>query len=215
MRLTIRALIAIWFLLIFFLAMNQGFIGSSGKPPVAVGVAFAAPILLFLIAVRVLPEFRAYVLRIDPVFLVALHGWRFIGLGFIVDYSEHLLSGSFAWPAGIGDITVAVLTPWIVLSLTRDSQFLSSATFLAWNIFGIADFLIAMTTGALNQGFLPSFQPAVLGTLMGRFPFVLIPCFFVPWLFITHIILLMRRRSVLYSYRNASAGNTFAALPLG
>jgi hypothetical protein len=194
MRYAVRALIATWFLLIFLLALNHGFISPPGAPPLALGIAFIAPVLLFLAAIRLAPAFRAYVLQINPIFLTALHGWRFVGLGFIMAYCEHLLSASFAWPAGMGDITTAVFAPWIVLRLATDKNFIRNPLFIAWNVFGIADFVLAITMGALNQGFLPGFQPTVPGSLMQRLPFVLIPCFFAPWLLITHIILLMQRR---------------------
>jgi hypothetical protein len=194
MRSTVRTLVAVWFLVILLLARNQGFAGNPGEPPLVLGIAVLAPLLLFLAALQLAPAFRAYVLQVNPIFLAALHGWRFIGLGFIMAYSEHLLSASFALPAAVGDMTVALLTPWIVLRIATDNHFVRSSSFLAWNLFGIADFISAIVLGALNQGFLPAFQPPVSSSLMGRLPFVLIPCFFVPWLLITHIILLMQRR---------------------
>jgi hypothetical protein len=194
MRSTVRTLIAAWFLLILLVAISHGFGNRPGTPPLALGIAFLAPVLLFLAALRFVSTFRTYVLQINPIFLAALHGWRFVGLGFIMAYSEHLLSASFALPAAIGDMIVALLTPWIVLRLATNDHFVRSSRFLAWNLFGIADFISAIALGALNQGFLPAFQPPVSSALMGRLPFVLIPCFFVPWLLITHIILLMRRR---------------------
>jgi hypothetical protein len=194
MRSTVRTLIAAWFLLILLVAINHGFGNRPGTPPLALGIAFLAPILLFLAALRFVSAFRTYVLQINPIFLAALHGWRFVGLGLIMAYSEHLLSASFALPAAIGDMIVALLTPWIVLRLATNDHFVRSSPFLAWNLFGIADFISAIALGALNQGFLPAFQPPVTSALMGRLPFVLIPCFFVPWLLIAHIILLMQRR---------------------
>jgi hypothetical protein len=194
MRSFVRALIAIWFALILLLALTHSFVSPPGAPPLALGSAFLVPILLFLAALRFVPAFRIYVLGINPIFLASLHGWRFVGLGFIMAHREHLLSASFALPAGIGDMTVAVLCPWIVLRLATDDHFARNLLFIAWNLSGIADFLVAIATGALDQGFLPAFQAPISSALMGRLPFVLIPCFFVPWLFITHIILLMQGR---------------------
>jgi carbon starvation protein CstA len=64
-----------------------------------------------------------------------------------------------------------------------DDQFRFSAVFVLWNLFGIADFLDAVLFGTLyNTG------------LMQRLPLVLIPCFFVPLLFIVHITLLEQWR---------------------
>jgi hypothetical protein len=194
MRSAVRSLVVAWFLLVLILAASRQFISPAGTPPLAVGIAFLAPVLLFLCAIWLAPAFRSYILQIDPIFLAALHGWRFVGLAFLMAYCEHLLAASFAWPAGLGDIAVGILTPWIVLRLARDKSFIRSNLFTAWNFFGIADFVDAIVMGSLNQGFLPGFHPTVLGSLMQRLPLVLIPCFFVPWLLITHIVMLMQRR---------------------
>jgi hypothetical protein len=196
MRPAVRSLVVAWFLLVLLLAANHKFISTPGTPPLAVGLAFLVPILLFLAAVRLSPGFHDYVLKINSVFLAALHGWRFIGLGFIMAYCEHLLDGSFAWPAGLGDLTAGIFAPWIVLRLATDKSFIRNPLFLAWNIFGITDFVVAVATGTIDQGVLPAFKPAIVSSLMQRLPFVLIPCFFVPWLLITHIIMLMQRRRV-------------------
>ena len=79
---------------------------------------------------------------------------------------------------------MAITAPWVAARVVADDQFRFSAVFLLWNLFGIADFLDAVLLGTLyNTG------------LMQRLPFVLIPCFFVPLLFIVHIILLEQRRN--------------------
>ena len=97
MRLPVRSLVVAWFLLVLLLGANHKFVSPAGTPPLAVGLAFVVPVLLFLAAVGVSPGFRDYVLQINPIFLAALHGWRFIGLGFIMAYCEHLLDASFAY----------------------------------------------------------------------------------------------------------------------
>lgn len=97
--------------------------------------------------------------------------------------TEGLLPGMFAWPAGLGDIIMGITAPWIAARVVSDDQFRLSAVFLLWNLSGIADFLDAILPGTLyNTG------------LMQRLPLVLIPCFFVPLLFIVHITLLQQRR---------------------
>jgi hypothetical protein len=85
-----------WFCIVYWLAERGVFISGPNERPVAVGTAFAAPILLFLLAIRVSPEWRARVTSIPPVFLITLNGWRFIGLGFLMASSEGLLPGGFA-----------------------------------------------------------------------------------------------------------------------
>ena len=171
-----------WFSAICWLAERGKFI-SPNKPPVAVGLAFAVPILLFLLTERTFPGWRARVTSVSPVFLISMNGWRFIGLGFLMANVEGLLPGGFAWPAGLGDMIMAVTAPWVAARVAADDQFRFRPAFLLWNLFGIADFLDAVLLGTLyNAG------------LMQRLPLVMIPCFFVPLLFMVHITLLEQRR---------------------
>ena len=172
-----------WFSAIYWLAERGTFISGPNKPPVAVGLAFSIPILLFLLTERTLPGWRARVTSVSPVLLISMNGWRFIGLGFLMANIERLLPGGFAWPAGLGDIIMAVTAPWVAARVAADDRFRFGTAFLLWNLFGIADFLDAVLLGTLyNTG------------LMQRLPLVLIPCFFVPLLFIVHITLLQQRR---------------------
>ena len=141
----------------------------------ALAVAFLTPILLFLLSLQI-PGWRALVVSIPPVLLIALNSWRFIGLGFLMAYQEELLPGGFAWPAGLGDIAMAVTAPWIAARVASDDQFRLGKTFLMWNLFGIADFVDAVFLGTLYLW--PGFSPAIDTALMQRLPFALIPCFF-------------------------------------
>src|SRR5262252_1241579 len=104
-------------------------------------------------------------------------------MGFLMANIERLLPGGFAWPAGLGDIIMALTAPWVAAQVTADDRFRLGTVFLLWNLLGIADFLDAVLLGTLyNTG------------LMQRLPLVLIPCFFVPLLFMVHITLLEQRR---------------------
>src|SRR5262249_57409978 len=57
---------------------------------------FATPILLLFAGIRLSPAFRARVTSISPILLIAMNGWRFVGLGFLMAYVEGLLPGGFA-----------------------------------------------------------------------------------------------------------------------
>jgi hypothetical protein len=171
----------LWFVLVFWLAANGAFVSASSGRPIAIGVAFAAPLLLFLAGMRV-PAWRQLVISSPPIFLIALNGWRFVGLGFLMANEEGLLPGGFAWPAGLGDIAMAVTAPWVAARVAADDQYRLSPGFLAWNLFGIADFLDAVLLGTLYNT-----------PLMQRLPFALIPAFFVPLIAMGHITLLAQR----------------------
>jgi hypothetical protein len=107
-----------------------------------------------------------------------MNGWRFIGLGFLMAYQEGLLPSGFAWPAGLGDIAMAVTAPWFAARIATDDRFRFSKAFLVWNLLGIADFVDAVFLGTLYLR--PGFASPVNTGLMQRLPFALIPCFFVP-----------------------------------
>jgi len=180
----------VWFCAILGLAAKGAFVSSPNEPPIAVGVAFLTPLLLFLLGLSI-SGWRRLVLSISPVFLIALNGWRFIGLGFLMAYQEGLLPGGFAWPAGLGDIAMAATAPWVAARVAADDGFRFGNGFLIWNLFGIADFIDAVFLGTLYNW--PGFASLNTG-LMQRLPFALIPCFFVPLVAIAHIILLAQRR---------------------
>lgn len=184
---------AVWFGTVYWLAERGTFSSGPDQPPVAVGVAFIAPILLFLASLRTLPGWRARVTSLSPVLLIAMNGWRFIGLGFLMAYAEGLLPGGFAWPAGLGDIAMAATAPWIAARVASDDRFRFSRVFLVWNLLGIADFLDAVFLGTLYSW--PGATSSMDAGLMQRLPFVLIPCFFVPLVAMAHITLLEQRSS--------------------
>jgi len=73
-----------WFGAIFWLAVRGTFVSSQDEPPLALAIAFLTPILLFLVSLQI-PGWRALVVSIPPVFLIALNGWRFIGLGVLAE----------------------------------------------------------------------------------------------------------------------------------
>jgi len=183
-----------WFAFVYWFAARGGFVSGPTQPPITLAAAFVTPLLLFLAAVRIFPGFRHAMISISPIFLIALNGWRFIGLGFLMGYAQGLLPAGFALPAGLGDTFMAVTAPWIAARVAANDQFRFTTGFLAWNLLGIADFLDAVFLGTLYMW--PGFTSSVDTTLMQRLPFALIPAFFVPLIAMAHITLLEQRRSV-------------------
>lgn len=184
--------VTVWFVAIYWLAARGVFINGPGQLPIAVGTAFAAPILLFLVSIHTLPAWRAQVMAISPVMLVAMNGWRFIGLGFLMAHAEGLLPAGFAWPAGYGDIFMAATAPWIAAQVAMNDRFRFGIVFLVWNLIGIADFVDAVFWGTFYSW--PGLTESSISTaLMQRLPFALIPAFFVPLVAMAHIVLLEQR----------------------
>jgi hypothetical protein len=96
---------------------------------------------------------------------------------FLVAWSRGAMSGTFALPAGAGDVLVGVLALPVAYLLHVGAP---SARWLAvgWNILGLVDFAIAIGIGILSapgpfQVIIPDRPNAQLGT----FPTVMIPAF--------------------------------------
>jgi hypothetical protein len=115
-----------------------------------------------------------------------------------------LMAGLFAIPAGVGDLATAVLAPVAAYAAARDPRG-SAGTVLAWNVLGIADFVVATATGFATA---PSpLQLAAFdnpNSLIGAFPLVLIPVYLVPLWTILHIASLVKlRRAAVQTPRSA------------
>jgi hypothetical protein len=182
----------LWFAAALLLAARGAFVTRPNELPFVLALAFLVPVLLFVLGLGVSSRWRALVVSVPPVFLIALNGWRFIGLGFLMAYAEGMLPGGFAWPAGLGDIAMAATAPWVVARVAADDRFRFGKTFLAWNLFGIADFVDAVLLGTLYLW--PGFTTGTNTALMQRLPFALIPSFFVPLVAMAHFTLLAQRR---------------------
>jgi len=177
-------------------AARGTFVAPPGEVPLALMAAIGLPLALFLLAYRGSRAFRAFVLTVDLPLLVAAQGWRFLGLGFVALHVHGVLPGLFAWPAGLGDVTVALAAPWILLGLLRRPGYLTSRAFAAWNWLGIADLALAITLGALASGLVPSLAAgAVTTTPMAQLPLSLVPTFLVPLMVLLHVTGLLQARA--------------------
>lgn len=126
--------------------------------------------------------------------MTAIQAWRAGGLVFLAFYAHGLLPGRFAWPAGLGDILIGVTAPWILLALIRRPGFTASRLFVVWNLLGILDLVVAISTGALSSGFLAGAVGQVTTAPMTQLPLVLIPAYLVPLFAILHLASLFQAR---------------------
>jgi hypothetical protein len=182
--------LSVWFVLAFWLGSAGAFVRPPGSAPLPILAAVVIPVLAFLMAVRLSPAFRDFALSVDLRLVTAVHAWRFVGLGFLALHAHGKLPGLFAWPAGLGDIAVSVTAPWMMFALVRRPDFAASRAFVGWNLFGILDFVVALTAGTLGSGLAPGIVGEVTTAPMVSLPLVLIPAFFVPLLTILHLIAL-------------------------
>jgi hypothetical protein len=199
--------LALWFGVVFLLASQGAFVGSANSPPLPIFFGVTIPLALFLAAYFRWKSFREFILRADLRFVAAIEGWRWGGLGFLSLYANGILPGLFALPAGLGDMAIGITAPWIVISLVRNPLFAGSRRFVIWNILGIADFVVAVSTATLSSGAFPGII-ALIGNVttspMTRLPLVLIPTFMVPFFTMLHLTALFQARQLARSGKSIS-----------
>ena len=128
--------------------------------------------------------------------LVALQLYRVFGSQWLVYWLGGLLPGLWALPAGTGDVLTGLFAVPAAIALAAGTAEGRKAAIL-WNIFGIADLVVAITLGMIiTPG---PFQLIVLnGPSIGLdgYPNVLTPAFVVPGSILLHALSLrqLRRR---------------------
>ena len=82
--------------------------------------------------------------------LVALQLYRVFGSWALAAWLHGTLPGMFALPAGIGDVLTALFAlPAAIAVATGAAQGRRAA--MIWNIFGLADFAVAITLGMVTS----------------------------------------------------------------
>jgi hypothetical protein len=185
--------LAAWLALIFVLGVRDAFVTPPGEPPLSIFLAVTLPIAAFLLAYRLSAEFRNWVLALDLRLATGIQAWRFAGLGFIALYTYGVLPGVFAWPAGLGDMAIGATAPWVILALIRRPDFARGRAFVAWNLLGILDLVVAVGIGTFVATFPESVAGATTG-VMARLPLLLIPGYLVPLFLILHLTALLQAR---------------------
>jgi hypothetical protein len=130
--------------------------------------------------------------------LVALQLYRVFGSVFLAAGLRGALPGVFALPAGIGDVLTGLFAvPAAIAVATGMAQGRTEA--IIWNIFGLADFAVAITLGAITSpGPFQLIVPNVPSIGAGAYPNVLTPAFVVPSSILLHALSLrqlIRRRA--------------------
>jgi hypothetical protein len=183
----------LWLAVIWSAAINGVFRpGYSTLPlvPVAIFLPIVVGVPILLRSKRI-----GEVLDAMPTsWLVGLQVYRILGGIFLVGWARGVIPSLFALPAGIGDVTTGLLAlPVAYLLASRNGDALRSA--IAWNIFGLADFTIAVGIGlATAPGPFQVIVPSIPNTGVGLYPTVLIPAFAVPSSILLHVLSLRQLR---------------------
>lgn len=176
-----------WFAATFALVKSGAYASDPQTTLPAIGLAIALPTILGGFAVTLDPVRRA-VSRIGLHWLVGVQFYRVVGGVFLIAYFQDDIPGEFAIPAGIGDMLVGIAAPLVAVYLARAGAQRAWPVVTAWCALGIADLVIAVSTGFLTA---PSaFQQLALNDpnlAITRYPLALIPTFAVPVSIVLHI----------------------------
>ncbi len=194
--LVIGVVFLLWLALAFILGADDAFMGGPGALPISILAGFLTPILVFLVALWTVGSFRHFVMSIDLQVMAGIQAWRFAGLGFIALYVYGVLPGLFAWPAGLGDMAIGVTAPLVIFALRREPAFAGSSLFWIWNLFGMADLVVAVSLGGLSAIMGIGISAEITSFPMARMPLVLIPTFLVPLFFMLHLASLFQARRI-------------------
>src|SRR5215475_7465731 len=177
-------------------AINGAFRTGTRLPslPLAIflPVIISAPLLL--ISKRV-----GQVLDAMPAsWLVALQLYRIFGSQWLAYWLRGLLPGLWALPAGTGDVLTGLFAVPAAIAVAAGTAEGRKAAIL-WNIFGITDFVVAITLGLImTPGPFQLIVPNGPGMGVDTFPNVLTPAFVVPGSILLHALSLrqLRRRGL-------------------
>jgi hypothetical protein len=193
-RRTVQALalvLAGWFVFAVVLAI-LGVYSAAGSRIPTIQFGIVIPILLGGLMIWRWPAVSRLIDAVPRKWVIAVQFYRVEGVTFLALYAAHLLPGLFALPAGVGDVSVGLVAAGIGIGAIGGRP-LRANTVLRWNLLGIADLIVAVTTGFLTS---PSaFQMFAFdrpNELISVFPLVLIPTFLVPLAILLHIISLMQ-----------------------
>src|SRR6266404_3283812 len=159
----------LWLALIWGSAINGVFRGGFAPLPllpfaIFLPVIIGTPIVL-------LSKRMGQVLDAMPAsWLIALQAYRVLGSAFLIGWARGLVPGVFALPAGIGDVTTGLLAVPVAISLAA-GRLEGRKAAVAWNVFGLLDFAIAVSIGLMiAPGPLQVIVPSIPNATARRLP---------------------------------------------
>ena len=180
------ALLVAWFFVALLLSSLGFYRGASLRTP-TIQYGLFIPIVAGIALFRWWPSLRRIVESVPQRWIVSIQIYRVLGLIFLVLYAGGRLPGAFALPAGIGDAITGLLAPVIGTAYALRPRE-SAGRLRAWNLFGISDLIVAVTTA-----FLTSPSPLQMlafdrpNDLISAFPLAMIPVFLVPLAVLLHL----------------------------
>jgi hypothetical protein len=160
-------------------------VNGSAIPTIQYGILL--PILIGALMIWRSEAAKRILDAVPQSWIVGVQLYRALGVIFLILYAGGKLPSLFAWPAGLGDIAIGLLAPVVGLAYARAPRE-AAGLVRAWNVFGILDLIVAVTTGFLTApSWLQSIEIQPSSELMTVLPMVLIPVYLVPLSIVLHL----------------------------
>lgn len=187
----LAGIVVLWFLFSLSTVLLGVFSGDGLQPALLVVASVLLPLVIFCFAYATAVPFRRYILSLPLRWLILAQTVRVIGGVFVVYFFMGLLPGLFAFPAGLGDVTIGLTAPLVALILLSRNPF-PKFWVVTWNILGVLDLVTAVTLGILtSQSPLGLFASKIGIQPLLSFPLGLIPAFGVPLTLLLHVIVVI------------------------
>jgi len=154
----------------------------NSVPPI--GITLALVLLGLAVCLFVSPSLRG--LLTNQRNLILLNLWRLVGAVFLLLMANGQMPALWALPAGIGDVIVGAMAPWIAARVDTPQGRRGAIIF---HLFGMADLVVAVGLGVMTSpGAAQVFHTTPTSELATRVPLALGPTFLVPLAFVLHVI---------------------------
>lgn len=181
----------LWLSLIWGAAINGAFLVGASPIPTPIPLTPLAIFIPLIIGAPILLRSRRIGEVLDAMpatWLIALQVYRVLGSVFLIGWVRGVVPGIFGLPAGIGDVTTGLLALSVAVAVAAGT-IESRRAGIAWNIFGLLDFTVAVGIGLITSpGPLQLIVPSVSNAQLGAYPSVLIPAFAVPSSILLHVL---------------------------
>jgi hypothetical protein len=182
----------LWLAVAWNLAINGFFQPSvTGFPKLP--IAIFAPVIIGLFVLLRSKSIAAVLDATPASWLIALQVYRIFGGIFIVNWVNGTAAAAFAWPAGVGDMLTGIMALPVAWQLASRAENGRSAA-IAWNIFGLLDFTVAVTMGTLTTPGPLQILGLDIPASLGTYPTVLVPVFAVPSSILLHALSIWQLR---------------------
>lgn len=188
---TAAVLLPLWFVLALALSWVEAFRGAADRTP-TIEFGIFVPVAVGLVWMWRSETATRLIDAIPQSWLIGVQFYRVLGVIFLLLHAQGKLPSLFALPAGAGDVAVGLLAPVVAVAYARG---VAGREVLvgAWNILGLLDLAVAVTTGFLTSPSpLQMYSFDAPNELISAYPLVLVPVFAVPLAVLLHVASLIK-----------------------